>query len=76
MCDPTELQKLSEAELIEMNLALGVQQDEIREKRVSINTELRARAARLADARAEVSRLESGDATVQGQVLEASAGVN
>jgi hypothetical protein len=76
MCELTELQTLSEAQLIEMNQSLAVDQEAIRAKRVAIVDEIRAREARLAEARAHVARLEAGDAVVAGQVLEASAGVN
>lgn len=75
MCEPTELQKLSEAQLIEMNQELAVKQEAIRAERMAIVDEIRSRAERLANARAEVARLESGDAVVEGQTLDVTAGV-
>jgi hypothetical protein len=74
--EPKELSELSDEQLIELNLELGVQQDAIRAKRVDITAELNARRARLEEARALVRQLEQeGGAVVEGQVLEVKAGV-
>lgn len=80
MCEPSEMDGKSEAELIAESQALADQIEVLRGHRIQISQHLAARRKREEDLRAELKRLEderSGvkNATVEGQVLEASAGV-
>lgn len=78
MCEPSEMDGKSEAELIAESQALADQIEVLRGHRIQISQHLAARRKREEDLRAELKRLEDDrvkHATVEGQVLEAKTEV-